>query len=272
MIDPRCSDCYYSVDQNVADSFIHDPGESVRRGIFHPLLFLPLVAKPHSNHVLFKVQFLGDGRDFFRGGPRLDGEVRLQRALLRRGDRRALPFPLAPAEKVRLGAFLPVRSLRLLQPGLEHRLERDHVVVGQSERLEPADGALAQRAHAGDLEVGQGRADVRLGHAELDPPLLEALCEGFQLPRIRLHVGDARHAAVHRQGMRVGHGGHRLVQLPHGLQVVVRVRVLVVRRRGHSRRLRCAHPADGQAAGKVIQEVPGLQGLAQVVVVVVVVV
>lgn len=72
---------------------------------------------------------------------------------------------------------------------------------------------------------------------------------------------------MHRQGVRVGHGGHCLVQLPHGLQMVVRV--LVVRRRGHPRRLRCAHPGHGQAGGEVVQEVPGLQGLSEVVVVMV---
>ena len=256
--------------KNVVGYFIHDAWKSVHRRVFHSFLFLPLVAKPHSNHVLFQVQFFGDGRDFFRGGPRLDGKVRLQRALLRRGDGRALSFPLVPVEKVRLAAFLPVRSLRLLQPGLEDRLQRDHVVVGQGEGLEPADGALAQRPHSWDLEVGQRRPDVRLGHPEFDPPLLEALGERFQLPRIRLHVVDARHAAVHRQGVRVRHGGHRLVQLPHGLQVVVRV-LVVVRRRGHPGRLRSAHPGHGQAGGEVVQEVPGLQSLPEVVVVVVMV-
>ena len=46
---------------------------------------------------------------------------------------------------------------------LQDGLEGDHVVVRQRERLEAADGGLAQAAHAGDLQVGQGRAHVRLG-------------------------------------------------------------------------------------------------------------
>lgn len=106
--------------KNVVGYFIHDVGgeNSVHRRVLHSLLFLPLIAEPHSNHVLFQVQFLSDSRDFLRGGPRLDGEVRLQGALLRRGDGRALPFPLTAVEKVRLAALLPVRSLCFLQPGL----------------------------------------------------------------------------------------------------------------------------------------------------------
>lgn len=163
-----------------------------------------------------------------------------------------------------------MRSLGFFQPGLQDRLEGDHVVVGQGEGLEPADSALAERPHAWDLEVGQCCADVRLGHSELNPALLEALRERFQLPRIGLHVADAGHASVHGQGVRMGHGGHRLMQLSHGLQVVVRV-LVVVRGRSHPWGLWSTHPGHGQAGGKVIQEVPSLQGLSQVVVMVVVV-
>ena len=54
---------------------------------FHPLLLLPLVAEPDPDHVLLEVQLLGDGCDLLSAGPRLHGEVSLQRALLGRGDR-----------------------------------------------------------------------------------------------------------------------------------------------------------------------------------------
>lgn len=43
--------------KNVVGYFIHDVGgkNSVHRRVLHSLLFLPLIAEPHSNHVLFKV-------------------------------------------------------------------------------------------------------------------------------------------------------------------------------------------------------------------------
>lgn len=48
------------------------------RRVFHSFLFLPLVAKPHSHHVLFQIQLLRDRGDFLRGRPRLNGKVGLQ--------------------------------------------------------------------------------------------------------------------------------------------------------------------------------------------------
>ncbi len=54
--------------------------------------------------------------------------------------------------------------------------------MAEGERLEAADGALREGAHTGQLQVGQGLAHVALGHAKLDPALLEALREGFKLP------------------------------------------------------------------------------------------
>lgn len=50
----------------------------------------------------------------------------------------------------------------LLQPRLQNGLQSYHVVVGQGETLEPADGALRQRSDAGQLQVGQRLADIRL--------------------------------------------------------------------------------------------------------------
>jgi len=31
---------------------------------FHSFLFLPLITKPHSNHVFLQIEFLGNGGDF----------------------------------------------------------------------------------------------------------------------------------------------------------------------------------------------------------------
>lgn len=43
--------------------------------------------------------------------------------------------------------------------------------------------------------------------------------------------------------------------------------LVVVRRRGHPWRLWGTHPGHSQAGGEVVQEVSGLQGLSEVVVV-----
>lgn len=43
--------------------------------VFHPLLFLPLIAEPDSDHILLEVQFLRDGCNFFWGRSRLDSEI-----------------------------------------------------------------------------------------------------------------------------------------------------------------------------------------------------
>ena len=56
----------------------------------------------------------------------------------------------------------------------------------------PADGALGERADAGELEVGEGLPDVALRDAELDPALLEALGEGLQLPGEHIVTASAR--------------------------------------------------------------------------------
>ena len=56
----------------------------------------------------------------------------------------------------------------------------------------PADGALGERAHAGELEVCEGLPDVALRDAELDPALLEALGEGLQLPGEHIVTASAR--------------------------------------------------------------------------------
>ena len=61
----------------------------------------------------------------------------------------------------------------------------------------PADGGLWESAHAGQLEVGKSLPHVALGHAQLDPPLLEPLREGLQLAGVRVGVR-------HRHGGPVG--------------------------------------------------------------------
>lgn len=57
---------------------------SVLRGELHALLLLPLVAEPDAYHVLFEVQFFGDGGNFFARRSRLNGEIRFEAALFRR--------------------------------------------------------------------------------------------------------------------------------------------------------------------------------------------
>jgi len=84
--------------------------------------------------------------------------------------------------------------------------------VGQGEGLEAADGGLAERAHAGQLERRERLAHVGLRHAQLDAPLLEALGERLQLARVGVRVrvqprgrggGGGRHGGVVRGGVRV---------------------------------------------------------------------
>ena len=74
----------------------------------------------------------------FARGPWLHGEVRLEGALLGGGDGGALALLLARREDAaaeRVGVALG--RLRLVQPRRQHRLQRDHVVVRQRQRLEP---------------------------------------------------------------------------------------------------------------------------------------
>ena len=155
----------------------------------HPLLFLPLVAEPHAHNVLLEVQLLGDLRDLLAGRTRLDGEVRLQGALLRRRYRRALAFLVVDAaEHVDRHLVVARLLLRLLQPRLEHGLQRDHVVVTESERFEAADRALAERADSGKFEVAQRRPHVRLRHPELYPALLKVFGERLEFARVAVHI------------------------------------------------------------------------------------
>jgi len=105
---------------------------SVSCGKFQPLLLLSLVAKPHSHHVFFQVQLLSDSRYFLGRRPRLYREVSLQRPLFRGRYRGPLTFLFPSIKNVWFVHFLPLGPLGLLQPGLEDRFERNHVVVGES--------------------------------------------------------------------------------------------------------------------------------------------
>jgi len=173
----------------------------------HALLLLPLVAEPDPDDVLLEVQLLRDRGDLLAGWPRLHREVRLERAFLGRGDAR--PFPLLLAgrqDRGRVGvAPLVLRlGLRFLQPGREDRLEGDHVVVRERQRLEAADGRLREGADARQLEIGERLSHVGLRHAELDASLLESLGERLELSRIGVGVGMEA-----RRDRRRGRGGHR---------------------------------------------------------------
>lgn len=113
---------------------------SLLGGEFHALLLLPLVAEPDADDVLLEVELLGDGGDLLTGRARLDGEVGLERALLRSRDRRPLALLLAGRKNRRRFRISPlVASLRLglFQPRVKDRLQRYHVVVRQRQRFKP---------------------------------------------------------------------------------------------------------------------------------------
>lgn len=110
------------------------------RRILHPLLLLSLVAEPHPHHTLLEVQLLGDGRYLVPAGPLLHGEVGFQRPLLQGGDGSPLSF-LVPGRQHERRIPLLAFGLEFgsFQPGLQDWPQRQHVVPGQGERLEPAE-------------------------------------------------------------------------------------------------------------------------------------
>ncbi len=135
-------------------SCVSSESRRLRRRELHPLLLLALVAEPHADlrnlenegplkqrlplryfnacithHVLLEVQLLGDGRDLLPAGPWLDGEVGLERPLLRRRDGGPLPLLLARREDAAGSVRVSLGRLRLVQPGRQHRLQGNHVVV-----------------------------------------------------------------------------------------------------------------------------------------------
>ena len=64
---------------------------------FHSLLLLTLIAEPDADNVLFELKFLSDLSNLLTRRPRLHGEKRFQRALLRRRNRGALPLAVMTA-------------------------------------------------------------------------------------------------------------------------------------------------------------------------------
>ena len=170
-----------------------DGGELVRRHghrrELHAFLFLSLIAEPHAHNVLLEVQFLGDLSYLLAGRARLDGEVRLEGALLRRRYRRPLAlFVVDAAEDVDGHLVVASLFLGLLKPRVQHGFESDHVVVAEGERLEAADRALTEGADAWQLEVAKSRANVRLRDAQLNPTLLKVFGERLELARVAVHL------------------------------------------------------------------------------------
>lgn len=150
---------------------------SVLRCELHPFLLLSLIAEPHADHVLFQVELFRDRCDFLATGPWLYRKVRLQTALFRRRNWGPLPLFFTGRKhtgRVRISSLVLRLGFSLLQPRLQDRLQGDHVVVGQGERLEPANRRLRKGAHTRKFQVRQRFAHVRLGYSQLDPSLLES--------------------------------------------------------------------------------------------------
>lgn len=155
-----------------------------RRRRTNTFLPLPAIAEPNSHHLLFESETIGDSRDVERGGFRLGLEVSLERVLGSDADGR-------PSLAASLGGLLlfAVRSPRLLgflQPLLQDWLQLLGVFEAELEIFKPADGCLAE---VGPLDLSQSLANVCLGEAQLDAPLLETGCkllEVFDFHRVRV--------------------------------------------------------------------------------------
>lgn len=160
---------------------LYDPvAERVRRG--HPLLLLPSVAEPHSDHLLLQLEAVREGGDLLGGGFRLFVEMLLEGALHRHLDRGPLlPFPALGGYLVYTGRRAG-RRVRLLEPLLQQRLQLAHVLEAELQRLEPAYRRLGEHV---PVEGAEREAHVRLGEAELDPALLELSGERLEVVRGR---------------------------------------------------------------------------------------
>ena len=144
----------------------------------HPLLLLPPVAEPHPHHLFLQLEAVRQCRDLLRRRLRVLVEVLLQRAL----DADLDGGPLLPLPALRRDLVYGGRGagggVRLRQPLLEQRHQLAHVLEAELERLEPADGGLGEDVA---VEGAERQPHVRLGEAQLDPPLLELLGEGLQV-------------------------------------------------------------------------------------------
>lgn len=72
----------------------------------------------------------------------------------------------------------PRGGVSLLQPFVQQGLQFAHVLEAELQGFKPADGGLGENVA---VQCAQGQAHVRLGEAELDPPLFELLCKVLQV-------------------------------------------------------------------------------------------
>ena len=144
----------------------------------HPLLLLPPIAEPHPHHLLLQLQTVCQVGDLLRRRLGVLVEVLLKGAL--DADLDAGPLlPLPPLGGDLVDGGRGARGgVRLGQPLLEQGHELAHVLEAELEGLEPADGRLREDVA---VERAEGEADVGLGEAELDPPLLELLGERLEV-------------------------------------------------------------------------------------------
>ena len=137
-------------------------------------------------------------------------------------------------------------------PNFDEMLFRRHAIYKRGRRFSPADGALRKGSHAGQTEVGQSFAHVRLGDAQFDAALFEPLGKGLQLARIRVrvHSDDVKAAQLDHSGGRVllVASAHSVAAAP---AAAVMVRLKVVRMmmvRMVAVRMMMAHAGHGRMA------------------------
>ncbi len=151
-------------------------GAELRRR--HPLLLLPAIAEPDPDDLLLQLERVRQGGDLLGRRLRVLVEVLLEGGLDAHLDGRPL-LPLPPLGRDLVYGSGGARGrVRLCEPLLEQGHELAHVLEAELEGLEAADGGLGEDVA---VERSQRQADVGLGEAELDPPLLELLRERLQV-------------------------------------------------------------------------------------------
>lgn len=138
----------------------------------HSLLLLASVAEPYPDHLLVQLETVRQHRNFLGGWFRGFVKVLFQRSFDRHLDAGAL-LALAALRRDLVDVCRGTRcAVSLRQPLLQQRLQLTHVLKAKLQGFEPADGGLAENVA---VQSAKGQADVRLGEAQLDPPLLELL-------------------------------------------------------------------------------------------------
>ena len=136
------------------------------------------VAEPDPHDLLLQLEAVGQHADLLGRRLRRLVKVLLQRPL----DRHLDGGPLLPLAALRRDLVNVCRgaggAVRLGQPLLQQGLQLAHVLEGQLQGLEAADGGLAEDVA---VEGAEGQPDVGLREAELDAPLLELLGESLQV-------------------------------------------------------------------------------------------